>query len=102
LLKCCSFREDVDHEVFFPGLYLKMPGRFYYQFGKPIPTKGRQDVLTDKQAANDLYMHVKSEVERIISYLLEKRMEDKYRSLIPRMLYQAARGPTCEVPAFDP
>ncbi|KAF8676419.1 hypothetical protein HU200_046965 [Digitaria exilis] len=93
---------DVDHEVFFPGLYLKMPGRFYYQFGKPIPTKGRQDVLTDKQAAHDLYMHVKSEVERIISYLLEKRMEDKYRSLIPRMLYQAARGPTCEVPAFDP
>ncbi|KAG2588731.1 hypothetical protein PVAP13_5NG230700 [Panicum virgatum] len=97
-----KLREDVDHEVFFPGLYLKMPGRFYYQFGKPIPTKGRQDVLTDKQAANDLYMHVKSEVERIISYLLEKRMEDKYRSLIPRMLYQAARGPTCEVPAFDP
>nr|CAB3477166.1 unnamed protein product [Digitaria exilis] len=93
---------DVDHEVFFPGLYLKMPGRFYYQFGKPIPTKGRQDVLTDKQAAHDLYMHVKSEVERIISYLLEKRTEDKFRSLIPRMLYQAARGPTCEVPAFDP
>ncbi|WVZ52983.1 hypothetical protein U9M48_003978 [Paspalum notatum var. saurae] len=93
---------DVDHEVFFPGLYLKMPGRFYYQFGKPIPTRGRQDILTDKQAANDLYMHVKSEVERLISYLLEKRVEDKYRSLIPRMLYQAARGPSCEVPAFDP
>jgi hypothetical protein len=88
--------------VFFPGLYLKMPGRFYYQFGKPIRTRGRQDVLTDKQAAHDLYMHVKSEVERIISYLLEKRVEDKYRSLIPRMLFQAARGPACEVPAFDP
>ncbi|KAJ1283781.1 hypothetical protein BS78_03G152900 [Paspalum vaginatum] len=93
---------DVDHEVFFPGMYLKMPGRFYYQFGKPIPTRGRKDILTDKQAANDLYMHVKSEVERLISYLLEKRVEDKYRSLIPRMLYQAARGPRCEVPAFDP
>lgn len=79
-----------------------MPGRFYYQFGKPIPTKDKQDILTDKQAANDLYMHVKSEVERIISNLLEKRVEDKYRSLIPRMLYQATRGPTCEVPAFDP
>ncbi|CAD6231370.1 unnamed protein product [Miscanthus lutarioriparius] len=42
---------DVDHEVLFPGLYLKMPGRFYYQFGKPIPT--RQDVLTDKQVAHE-------------------------------------------------
>ncbi|ONM32086.1 Acyltransferase-like protein chloroplastic [Zea mays] len=93
---------DVDHEVIFPGMYLKMPGRFYYQFGKPIPTRGRQDVLTDKHAAHHLYMHVKSEVERIISYLLEKRVEDRYRNLIPRMLYQAARGPTCEVPAFDP
>ncbi|RCV25433.1 hypothetical protein SEVIR_5G166300v4 [Setaria viridis] len=97
-----KLRDDVDHEVFFPGLYMKIPGRFYYQFGKPIPTKDKQDILTDKQAANDLYMHVKSEVERIISNLLEKRVEDKYRSLIPRMLYQAARGPTCEVPAFDP
>ncbi|XP_062178494.1 phytyl ester synthase 1, chloroplastic-like [Phragmites australis] len=93
---------EVDHEVFFPGLYLKMPGRFYYRFGKPIPTRGRQDVLTDRQAASDLYLHVKSEVEGIISYLLEKRVEDKYRSLISRMLYQAARGPNCEVPAFDP
>ncbi|KAL6884501.1 hypothetical protein ACP4OV_010437 [Aristida adscensionis] len=93
---------EVDHEVFFPGVCLKMPGRFYYRFGKPIPTRGRQDVLTDKQAANDLYLHVKSEVEGIISYLLEKRVEDKFRSIVPRVLYQAARGPNCEVPAFDP
>ncbi|GJN31899.1 hypothetical protein PR202_gb20354 [Eleusine coracana subsp. coracana] len=93
---------DVDHEVIFPGMYLKMPGRFYYRFGKPIPTRGREDVLTDKQAANDLYLHVKSEVESMISYLLEKRVEDNYRSLIPRMLFQAARGPNCEVPSFDP
>ncbi|GJN05270.1 hypothetical protein PR202_ga22885 [Eleusine coracana subsp. coracana] len=93
---------DVDHEVIFPGIYLKMPGRFYYRFGKPIPTRGREDILTDKQAANDLYLHVKSEVESMISYLLEKREEDNYRSLIPRMLFQAARGPNCEVPSFDP
>ncbi|KAL6627861.1 hypothetical protein ACP70R_031587 [Stipagrostis hirtigluma subsp. patula] len=93
---------EVDHEVFFPGLFLKVPGRFYYRFGKPIPTRERQDVLTDKRAANDLYLHVKSEVEGIVSYLLEKRVDDRYRSIIPRVLYQAARGPNCEVPAFDP
>ncbi|XP_051209781.1 phytyl ester synthase 1, chloroplastic-like [Lolium perenne] len=93
---------DADHEVIFPGVYLKIPGRFYYRFGKPIPTKGRQDVLTDRHAAARLYTHVKSEVEGIISYLLEKREEDKYRKLFPRLLYKAARGANTEVPAFDP
>jgi hypothetical protein len=85
---------DADHEVIFPGVYLKIPGRFYYRFGKPIPTKGRQDVLTDRHAAARLYTHVKSEVEGIISYLLEKREEDKYRKLFPRLLYKLLGGPT--------
>jgi hypothetical protein len=68
---------------------LKIPGRFYYRLGKPIPTKGRQDVLT----AAHLY---------IILYLLERREEDKYRKLFPRLLYKAARGANTEVLAFDP
>jgi hypothetical protein len=71
--------------VFFPGVYLKIPGRFYYRFGKPIPTKGMQAVMTDKQAAGELYLHVKSEVKAMIAYLLEKREEDKFRSILPRM-----------------
>ncbi|KAF0908345.1 hypothetical protein E2562_024757 [Oryza meyeriana var. granulata] len=93
---------DVDHEVFFPGVYLKIPGRFYYRFGKPIPTKGMQDVMTDKQAASDLYLHVKSEVQAMIAYLLEKREEDKFRSILPRMLYQFSWGHDSEIPSFDP
>ncbi|KAL5223365.1 hypothetical protein ABZP36_028078 [Zizania latifolia] len=93
---------DVDHEVFFPGVYLKIPGRFYYRFGKPIPTRGRQEVMTDRQAASELYMHVKSEVERMITYLLEKREEDKFRSIAPRIMYQLARGLGSEIPSFDP
>jgi hypothetical protein len=93
---------DADHEVIFPGVFLKIPGRFYYRFGKPIPTKGRQDVLTNRKAAANLYTHVKSEVEGIISYLLEKREEDKYRKLFPRLLYKAAQGANTEVPTFDP
>uniref|UniRef100_A0ACD5Z1Y4 Uncharacterized protein n=2 Tax=Avena sativa TaxID=4498 RepID=A0ACD5Z1Y4_AVESA len=93
---------DAEHEVIFPGVLLKTPGRFYYRFGKPIPTKGRQDVLTDRQAAANLYTHVKSEVEGIISYLLEKREEDKYRKIFPRLLYKAGRGANTQVPSFDP
>ena len=98
----CFFPRNVDQEVIFPGVFLKIPGRFYYRFGKPIPTRGRQDVLTDRRAANDLYLHVKSEVEGITSYLLEKRQEDKYRKIVPTLLYKPARGPNSEVPTFDP
>ena len=97
----CDSR-DADHEVIFPGVCLKIPGRFYYRFGKPIPTKERQEVLTDKQAAAHLYTQVKSEVEAIISYLLEKREEDKYRKIFPRLLYKAARGANTQVPTFEP
>uniref|UniRef100_A0A0E0JIS3 Serine aminopeptidase S33 domain-containing protein n=1 Tax=Oryza punctata TaxID=4537 RepID=A0A0E0JIS3_ORYPU len=90
---------DIDHEVFFPGVYLKIPGRFYYRFGKPIPTKGMQGVMTDKQAAGELYLHVKSEVKAMIAYLLEKREEDKFRSILPRILYQLGCGQDSEVPS---
>uniref|UniRef100_A0A8R7QXE3 Serine aminopeptidase S33 domain-containing protein n=1 Tax=Triticum urartu TaxID=4572 RepID=A0A8R7QXE3_TRIUA len=89
-------------EVIFPGAVPKIPGRFYYRFGKPIPTRGRQDVLTDRRAATELYFDVKSEVEEIIAYLLEKREEDRYRSILPRLLYRAVRGSKTEVPAFNP
>uniref|UniRef100_A0A0D3ENR0 Serine aminopeptidase S33 domain-containing protein n=1 Tax=Oryza barthii TaxID=65489 RepID=A0A0D3ENR0_9ORYZ len=90
---------DIDHEVFFPGVYLKIPGRFYYRFGKPIPTKGMQAVMTDKQAAGELYLHVKSEVKAMIAYLLEKREEDKFRSILPRILYQLGCGHDSEIPS---
>uniref|UniRef100_A0A0D9V0W3 Serine aminopeptidase S33 domain-containing protein n=1 Tax=Leersia perrieri TaxID=77586 RepID=A0A0D9V0W3_9ORYZ len=89
---------DVDHEVFFPGVYLKIPGRFYYRFGKPIATRRRQEVITDKKAAGELYLHVKSEVQAMIAYLLEKREEDKFRSILPRMLYQFGWGPVSTPP----
>ncbi|KAM3244924.1 hypothetical protein ACQJBY_056322 [Aegilops geniculata] len=89
-------------EVIFPGAVPKIPGRFYYRFGKPIPTRGRQDVLTDRRAATELYFDVKSEVEEIIAYLLEKREEDRYRSILPRLLHRAVRGSKAEVPAFSP
>ncbi|XP_062199595.1 phytyl ester synthase 1, chloroplastic-like [Phragmites australis] len=79
----------------------KVPGRFYFIFGKPIETRGREE-LRGKEKARDLYLHVKSEVETCISYLKEKREEDPYRSILPRLLYQAVHGPNAEVPTFEP
>lgn len=55
----------------------------------------------DKQNAQEMYEHVKSEVERSIAYLKERRDHDPYRYLIPRLLYQSIHGFTAQVPTFE-
>ncbi|KAK4596207.1 hypothetical protein RGQ29_014310 [Quercus rubra] len=94
--------EVASQKLFIPLLMPKIPGRFYYLFGKPIKTKGREDILQDKQVANQLYLQVKSEVERQMSFLIKKRQEDPYRSIVDRTLYKAIYAPSHEVPAFEP
>ncbi|XP_075658139.1 phytyl ester synthase 1, chloroplastic-like isoform X1 [Castanea sativa] len=94
--------EVASQKLFIPLLMPKIPGRFYYLFGKPIKTKGREDILKDKQVANQLYLQVKSEVERQMSFLIKKRKEDPYRSIVDRTLYKAIYAPSHEVPAFEP
>ncbi|KAF3783461.1 Acyltransferase-like protein [Nymphaea thermarum] len=84
-----------------PVLMPKIPGRMYYLFGKPIETKGREELLRDRKSTHLMYLHVKSEVEKNISYLLQKRKYDPYRTLPSRVLYQAIHGPTSEVPTFS-
>ncbi len=70
-----------------PGLLPKIPGRFCYLFGKPIETKGREEILKDKEVAKELYLQVKSEVESSTAiFLLKKPKEDPYRSVIDRTL----------------
>jgi hypothetical protein len=93
----------VANQVFYiPGLLPKVPGRFYFLFGKPIETKGKGEILEDRENANQLYLHIKSEVESCLAYLLKKREDDPYRSIIDRTVYRALRSPSNEVPAFDP
>lgn len=91
-----------SQELFIPGLLPKIPGRFYYLFGKPIETKGRNEILKDKKAANQLYLQIKSEVEQNMAFLIKKREEDPYRSVVDRTLYKAMYANSNEVPAFDP
>ncbi|CAN8272597.1 unnamed protein product [Cochlearia groenlandica] len=99
-----NLREGDESEVgnqdcYFPGIVPKIPGRFYYYFGRPIETKGKN--LKDKEKAQELYMQVKNEVEQCIAYLKIKRESDPYRNLLPRMLYQASHGSSSEIPTFD-
>lgn len=103
----CGYRDETSGEVanvdlFFPGVLPKLPGRFYYLFGKPIVTKGKKEILKDKENANKLYLEIQSDIENSLAYLLKKREEDPYRSIIDRTAYRAIYSPIHEVPTFEP
>lgn len=97
-----SSGEVANQQLFPPGLLPKVPGRFYYLFGKPMKTEGREDLLKDKEKANQLYLQIKSEVERNIDYLLKKRKEDPYRGILDRLFYRALHAPLIDIPTFEP
>jgi hypothetical protein len=88
--------------MYLPAIVPKVPGRFYYLFGKPIKMKGMNNVLRDRKSANEVYLHIKSEVENALSYLKRKREEDPYRSISHRAVYQATWGVSAQVPTFEP
>lgn len=94
--------EVANQVVYPPGLLPKVPGRLYYLFGKPIQTKGKEEMLKDREKALELYLQIKSEVETSMAYLLKKRNEDPYRGIIDRTLYRALRAPMDPVPTFEP
>lgn len=91
-----------NEDLFIPGLLPKLPGRFYYLFGKPIETQGKEELLRDRGSADELYSHIKSEVESNMGYLLKKREEDPYRSIIDRAFYRLFSAPIQGVPTFSP
>ncbi|KAG2597578.1 hypothetical protein PVAP13_5KG235900 [Panicum virgatum] len=94
--------EDGNQDMHLPAVLPKVPGRFYYLFGKPIEMKGMNNLVRDRKSANDVYLRIKSEVEEIMSYLKRKREEDPYRSIAQRALYQATWGVSAQVPTFEP
>ncbi|XP_040933500.1 acyltransferase-like protein At3g26840, chloroplastic isoform X2 [Gossypium hirsutum] len=93
--------EVSNQDVYLPGVVPKLPGRFYYYFGKPIETKERKEELRNRERAHEVYLHVKTEVEKCIAYLKEKREEDPYRNLMTRLVYQAMHGFKAPVPTFE-
>ncbi|XP_065851775.1 phytyl ester synthase 1, chloroplastic-like [Euphorbia lathyris] len=96
-------REVSDGELFIPGVIPKIPtGRVYSLFGKPIKTKGKEELLQQKGNANEMYMQVKSQVRSNMDYLLKKRKEDPYRDILDRTLYRALYSLLSDIPSFDP
>ncbi|MBA0614407.1 hypothetical protein Godav_014707 [Gossypium davidsonii] len=53
--------EVSNQDVYLPGVVPKLPGRFYYYFGKPIETKERKEELRNRERAHEVYLHVKTE-----------------------------------------
>ncbi|KAL9170739.1 hypothetical protein ABFS82_04G166300 [Erythranthe guttata] len=99
-------RSDVEGEIgkqllYYPLVVPKLPGRFYFRFGKPISVEGREDVLTDKEKANEMYLEIQNEVQKCIDYLKENREKDPYRNLLARLSYQCFNGFDSQVPTFD-
>ncbi|GMH13192.1 hypothetical protein Nepgr_015033 [Nepenthes gracilis] len=92
--------ETDNKELTIPVVAPKMPGRLYYLFARPIETKGKKEMLKDRQNANELYLHIKSEVESSLAYLIKKREEDPYRNIIDRTIYRAVMAPLPDVPTF--
>ncbi|KAL8154791.1 hypothetical protein AgCh_000231 [Apium graveolens] len=93
--------EIANQDLYFPDLLPKIPGRFYFLFGKPIETKGQESVLKNRVSANELYLQIKSEVEDNIAYLLKKRKEDPYRNIVDRTIYRAFDTSIDEAPSFE-
>ncbi|XP_010025089.2 acyltransferase-like protein At1g54570, chloroplastic [Eucalyptus grandis] len=97
-----NIRVRENEAVSVPVLLPRIPGRFYYLFGKPIETRGRYESLKDRENANELYLQVKSGVENCIAYLLKKREEDPYRNIVDRTVHRALHSPLHEIPTFEP
>ncbi|KAG6388235.1 hypothetical protein SASPL_153435 [Salvia splendens] len=54
----------VGQQIFYvPGFYPKVPGRFYFLFGKPMETEGRGELMMDKARVKEVYLQLKGEVE---------------------------------------
>ncbi|KAH9603964.1 hypothetical protein KSS87_023567 [Heliosperma pusillum] len=94
--------EVSNEDLVLPGVIPKLPGRFYYLFGKPIETRGKQELLNDKESAKKLYAQIKSEIESRIAYLLKKREKDPYRSFTDRTIYRLLSNDTRDIPTFSP
>ncbi|KAE8010092.1 hypothetical protein FH972_006485 [Carpinus fangiana] len=58
-----SSGEVASQQLFLPGILPKIPSHFYHLFGKPIGTKGKEEILKNKEVAKKLFLQVKSEVE---------------------------------------
>ncbi|KAL4565280.1 hypothetical protein LXL04_029368 [Taraxacum kok-saghyz] len=95
--------EIAEQPLHLPVFLPKLPGRLYAMFGKPIRTKGKEYMIHDKDYIQELYMQIKCDVEKNMTYLLKKREDDPYRSIVRRSVWtQMNNGDLDRIPSFDP
>mmetsp|Transcript_18079 Transcript_18079/g.41430 ORF Transcript_18079/g.41430 Transcript_18079/m.41430 type:complete len:120 (+) Transcript_18079:744-1103(+) len=78
----------------------KLPERYYYLFGEPIPTA--EVDASDRDACAALYAKVQADLEASIEYVLDKRQDDPYRATLPRAAVEASWGWARQAPSFRP
>ncbi|KAK3026746.1 hypothetical protein RJ639_042199 [Escallonia herrerae] len=83
---------DYDDQMKIP--YLKN----YIEESTEVSVKLRKKELRCRKKAHEVYLEVKSEVERCLAYLKEKRENDPYRSFLTRLTYHASHGFETEIP----
>ncbi|KAI3776860.1 hypothetical protein L1987_46650 [Smallanthus sonchifolius] len=93
--------EVANQDLHMPVILPKVPGRYYYLFGKPIKTEGMREELRNRERAQQVYIEVKEEVEKCLNYCKTKRENDPYRNILSRLMYQATHGLESQVPTFD-
>ena len=59
-------------------------------------------MAASREACDELYTHVKEEVEGGLAYLLKNRVNDPYSGLVARLLYEAPEGGKKQAPTFTP
>ncbi|KAJ0850426.1 hypothetical protein HanPSC8_Chr13g0580661 [Helianthus annuus] len=94
--------EIAQQPLHIPIFLPKLPGRYYFLFGKPIQTKGKEHMLDDKNYLRELYMQIKCDVEKNIDYLLTKREDDPYRGIVERFMWLMNCGSLDQIPSFEP
>jgi hypothetical protein len=72
--------------------------RYYFLFGRPIEVP--PELVEDRAGAQRVYRRVRRGVEDCVTYLLEAREHDPFRSTPKRLLHERTTGQ--QAPSFDP
>ncbi|KAD6453628.1 hypothetical protein E3N88_08333 [Mikania micrantha] len=94
--------EVAKQQLHIPLFLPKLPGRLYFKFGRPIRTKGKENMIDDDDYLQRLYMQIKSDVEKSIAYLLKKRDNDPYRGAFQRFVWRMKHGSLDQIASFEP
>ena len=89
--------DDLRFKLYGPSRNLPLH-RYYFLFGRPIRTE--KAMAKDREEVAKVYSQAKRALEDGITYLLEQRENDPFRSPLRRLLWE--RRERRQAPAFEP